>query len=162
MGEPFSAIFENLISWTESEQRKIKYFSGTALYENSFNLEKQNFSNGRVYLNLGKVGDIATVKLNGKEVITLWKPPYIADITDYAIDGKNKLEVSITNLWINRLVGDQKLPPDARKTKTNLRNSKGSYSLERFARPDGDKYLRYSGLMGPVKIQFSRIYDMHD
>ena len=160
LGEPFSAIFENLISWTESEQRKIKYFSGTALYENSFDLEKQNFSNSRVYLNLGKVGDIATVKLNGKEVITLWKPPYIADITDYTIDGKNKLEVSITNLWINRIVGDQKLPADARKTKTNLRNSIGSYSLERFARPDGDKYLRYSGLMGPVKLHYSKVYEI--
>jgi hypothetical protein len=162
LGEPFSAIFEDLISWTESEQRKIKYFSGTALYENSFNIKKQNFSYGRVYLNLGKVGDIATVILNGKEVSTFWKPPYIADITDYAIDGKNKLEVAVTNLWINRIVGDQKLPPGERKTKTNLRNSKGSYSLERFARPDGDKYLRYSGLIGPVRIQFSRIYDIYN
>ena len=65
-------------------------------------------------------------------------------------------------LWINRLIGDEKLPPEVRKTKTNLRNSKGSYSFERFARPDADKYLRHSGLMGPVEIQFSKIYDMHD
>ncbi len=159
LGDPFSATFEHLISWTESEQRKIKYFSGTALYEKSFNIEKQNFSNGRIYLTLGKVGDIATVKVNGKEVGTLWKPPYIADITDYVIGGENKLEVAVTNLWINRIVGDQKLPPEERKTNTNLRNSKGSYSFERFARPDADKYLRYSGLMGPVTIRFSKIYE---
>ena len=74
--------------------------------------------------------------------------------------GKNELEVLVTNLWINRLVGDQKLPPEERKTKTNLRNSKGNYSLDRFARPDGDKYLRYSGLMGPVKVEYSKVYNM--
>jgi hypothetical protein len=160
LGEPFSATFEDLISWTESKQRKIKYFSGTALYEKSFTIEKENASKGRAYLNLGKVGDIATVKLNGKEVGVYWKAPYIADITDFVKDGENKLEVSVTNLWINRLIGDEKLPPEERKTKTNLRNLKGSYSLERLARPDGDKYLRYSGLMGPVKVQFSQIYNM--
>jgi hypothetical protein len=160
LGEPFSATFEDLISWTESNQHKIKYFSGTALYENSFHIENNDMSKNRAYLNLGKVGDIATVKLNGEEVGIYWKAPYIPDITDYLKEGENILEVSVTNLWVNRLIGDEKLLPEERKTKTNLRNSKGRYSFERFARPDADKYLRYSGLMGPVKVQFSRIYDI--
>ncbi|HSH19195.1 MAG TPA: glycosyl hydrolase [Draconibacterium sp.] len=160
LGDSFSATFDNLISWTESERPKIKYFSGTARYENSFSVEKQSYLNGRVYVNLGKVGDIATVKVNGKVLGTIWKAPYIADITDYIIEGKNKLEVAVTNLWINRIVGDQKLPPEERKTNTNLRNLKGSYSFERFAMPDADKYLRFSGLMGPVRIQFSMIYEL--
>ncbi|MEX2569390.1 MAG: glycosylhydrolase-like jelly roll fold domain-containing protein [Cyclobacteriaceae bacterium] len=140
----------------------MKYFSGTALYKNSFHIENNDMSKNRAYLNLGKVGDIATVKLNGEEVGIYWKAPYISDITDYLKEGKNILEVSVTNLWVNRLIGDEKLPPEERKTETNLRNIEGRYSFERFAQPDGDKYLRYSGLMGPVKIQFSRIYDMHD
>lgn len=162
LGEPFSATFDELISWTESEQHKIKFFSGSALYEKSFTIEKQNVSKGRAYLNLGKVGDVATVKLNGKKVGVYWKAPYIADITDFVKDGENKLEVSVTNLWINRLIGDEKLPPEERKTSTNLRNVEGRYSFERFREPDADKYLRYSGLMGPVKVQFSVIYNMPD
>ena len=158
LGEPFSATFDNLISWTESDKHKIKYFSGTALYEKNFNIKKQNISNGRAYLNLGKVGDIATVKLNGEEVGVYWKPPYIADITDDIKEGENKLEISVTNLWINRLIGDEKLAPEERKTSTNLVNDKGRY--DKLTKSDADKYLRYSGLMGPVKIQFSRIYDI--
>ena len=128
-----------------------------------FLLEIYNFHGqklGKAYLNLGRVGDVATVRINGKEVGVYWKAPYIADITDYLVEGENALEVSVTNLWINRLVGDEKLPNDERKTNTNLRNIKGGYSFERFSKPDADKYLRYSGLMGPVKIQYSRIYEI--
>lgn len=158
LGKPFSATFDNLISWTESDNHKIKYFSGTARYEKKFNIKKQSISNGRAYLNLGKVGDIATVKLNGEQVGVYWKPPYIADITDDIQEGENKLEISVINLWINRLVGDEKLAPEERKTSTNLVNEKGRY--DKLTRSDADKYLRYSGLMGPVKIQFSNIYDI--
>jgi hypothetical protein len=158
LGKPFTATFDSLISWTESEKHKIKYFSGTALYEKSFNVPKQNMADGRAYLNLGKIGDIATVKMNGEEVGVYWKPPYIADITDYIKEGENKLEISVTNLWVNRLIGDQRLAPEERKTFTNLVNDTRRY--DKLSKPDADQYLRYSGLMGPVKIQFSRIYAM--
>ena len=158
LGEPFSSTFNELKSWTESERHQIKYFSGTALYENNFQLEKFDVLKNRAYLNLGKVGDIATVKLNGNEVGIYWKPPYIADITDYLQNGKNKLEISVTNLWVNRLIGDEKLPSEKRKTSTNMVNDKGRY--EKLKKPDADKYLRYSGLMGPVKVQFSNIYSI--
>jgi hypothetical protein len=158
LGEAFEDTFNELISWTESDKHAIKYFSGTALYKKSFTIEKHGISKGRTYLNLGKVGDIGTVKLNGKDVGTYWKPPYIADITDYLKEGKNKLEVSVTNLWINRLIGDEKLPPEERKTSTNLVNEKGRY--DKLTKPDADKYLRVSGLIGPVRIRFSKIYNL--
>ncbi len=158
MGEPLSVTLDTLKSWTESDKHAIKYFSGTALYEKSFAIEKHSISKGRTYLNLGKVGDIATVKLNNKDVGTYWKPPYMVDITDYVKEGENKLEVSVTNLWINRLIGDEKLPPEERKTSTNLVNDKGRY--EKLTRPDSDKYLRVSGLIGPVSVQFSKIFDL--
>ena len=157
LGEPFTSTFEELISWTESEKHKIKYFSGTALYEQSFIIEKQISTKGRTYLNLGKVGDIATVKVNGKEVGVYWKPPYIADVTDYIKEGANDLEIELTNLWINRLIGDEKLPHDERKTSTNLINET---RYNKLTKPDADKYLRVSGLLGPVKVQFSTIYDI--
>ena len=157
LGSPSSATFDELISWTDSEEHAIRYFSGTAFYEKSFFLEKQDISKGRTYLDLGKVGDIGTVKLNGNEVGTYWKPPYFADITDNVKAGENKLQVSVTNLWINRLIGDQKLPPYERKTSTNLVNEKGRY--DKLTQPDADRYLRVSGLLGPVSIQFSRLYE---
>jgi len=160
LGESFTTSFDQLISWTASEERKIKYFSGSAVYSKSFYVDDLDLRNERAYLNLGKVGDIAVVTLNGKKVCTLWKPPYLTDVTDYIVDGENKLEVSVTNLWINRLVGDQNLSPELRKTQTNLRNVKGSYSFERLEGPDSDKYLRFSGLMGPVKIIFSKLYNI--
>ena len=130
------------------------------MYEKSFNIEAQNISGGRTYLDLGKVGDIATIKLNGNEIGILWKPPYILDISDYINEGENKLEVAVTNLWINRLIGDEKLPPEERKTSTNLSNVEGRYSFDRFSEPDGDKYLRYSGLMGPVRVHFTKLFKM--
>ena len=158
LGEPFAATFSKLISWTESKQHQIKYFSGTALYEKRFNYQKSSNKEGRAYLNLGRVGDIATIKLNGKEVGTYWKAPYIADITNHLKEGDNKLEVSVTNLWINRLIGDEKLPPEERKTATNLVNEKGRYA--KLTTPNSDEYLRYAGLMGPVFIQFSGMHEL--
>ena len=88
---------------------------------------------------------------------TYWKPPYIADITDQVKEGKNKLEVSVTNLWINRLIGDEKLPQEERKTSTNLVNET---RYGKLTKPDADMYLRVSGLLGPVSVQFSEIYDI--
>lgn len=155
LGETFDSTFENLKSWTESEQHRIRYFSGTALYQKNFILENDSLPEGRAYLNLGRVGDIATIRLNGTEIGTYWKPPYIADVTDHLHNGENLLEIEVTNLWINRLIGDEKLPPGERKTSTNLVNEKGRY--EKLTKPDADNYLRFSGLIGPVKIQFSEI-----
>lgn len=158
LGEQFTATFDELKSWTESEKHGIKYFSGTALYEKNFEIDQENLSGENVYLNLGRVGDIATIKLNGKDVGTLWKPSYIADITDFVQSGDNKLEVSITNLWINRLLGDEKLPRKKRKTSTNLVNEA---RYDKIRESDADKYLRISGLLGPVNIQFSQIHKIH-
>jgi hypothetical protein len=156
LGEPFSSIFDSLISWTESGKHAIKYFSGTALYQNTFNLEESCISRGRAYLDLGKVGDIATIQLNGKEVGTCWKPPFIVDIKDFVKKGENNLEIEVSNLWVNRLIGDEKLPPEERRTCTNLVGDSSRYDKLRVG--DADCYLRVSGLLGPVKIQFSQKY----
>lgn len=153
LGEPFSAIYDPLKSWTESDNRHEKYFSGTARYTRSFTLDKAaTAANRRAYLDLGFVGDVATVRVNGREVGVLWMPPYTADITLFIQPGENVLAVEVTNQWINRLIGDQKLPPAERRTYTNVLNSKRSDHLKQ---PDADKYLRTSGLLGPVEIRFS-------
>jgi hypothetical protein len=158
LGEPFTATYGALKSWTESAKRDEKYFSGTARYTRSFVLAAAAVSqNRRAYLDLGFVGDIATVRINGREVGVLWKPPYIADVTGFLKPDDNTLEVEVTNQWINRLVGDLKLPPDQRRTSTNALHPKNKHAT-RLKQPDSDKFLRASGLLGPVGIRFSVVH----
>ncbi len=149
LGEPIDTEIDSLKSWTEFSQRAIKYFSGTARYTKTFNLSGRLLTNGRVYLDLGNVQELATIRLNGRDVSTCWISPYRADITDYLKTGKNILEIDVTNLWANRLIGDGKLSPKDRRTQTNI---------NKFDSPDAENYLRVSGLLGPVKLQFSQIH----
>jgi hypothetical protein len=155
LGEPFSATCGTLESWTYSANRTEKYFSGTARHTRTFPLDAALAPERRAYLNLGFVGDVATVRVNGRDVGTLWKPPYLADVTGFLKPGDNRLEVDVTNQWVNRLIGDWQLPPSERKTSTNLMESKYS---QRLKRPDAGLYLRASGLIGPVELRFSRIH----
>jgi hypothetical protein len=54
--------------------------------------------------------------------------------------GTNRLEIAVTNLWPNRLIGDQQLPPEKRKTHTNI------------TKFHADSPLMPSGLLGPVRL----------
>jgi hypothetical protein len=92
------------------------------------------------YLDLGKVKDIAEVTLNNQKITILWKKPYRINITPYIHKGLNKISVKITNLWPNRLIGDQYLPVDQRYAFTNI---------GKFTR---NSPLLESGLLGPVRI----------
>ena len=74
----------------------------------------------RLYLDLGRVQVMAEVKLNGKDLGILWKPPFRLDVTDAARAGENQLEVKVVDLWINRQIGDEQLPEDS------SRNAKGT------------------------------------
>ncbi len=150
LGESFKIETDELKSWTNFSQREIKYFSGTARYSQTFTLSRNSTEKGRVYLDLGNVQEIATVRLNGSEITTCWIAPFRADITDYLKDGDNKLEIDVSNMWPNRLIGDGKLPKDERLTRTNIKTFDG---------PDAEKHLRVSGLLGAVKLQFTQIYE---
>jgi len=144
-GKFADTVFEKLSSWTESGEEFIKYFSGTAEYKNTFVLTSIQIKNKKLYLDLGNVQELAEVILNGKNIGVSWMPPFIVDITDMVKTGNNELCVRVTNLWPNRLIGDQNLPEDKRKTKTNI---------QKFKKDDP---LRVSGLLGPVKIVISKI-----
>ena len=96
-------------------------------------------------LDLGNVQEMASVIINGHQMAVKWCAPYLFDITPFAKQGTNELQVEVVNLWPNRLIGDSKLPEDKRLTKTNI---------NKFNSPDAEKYLRISGLLGPVKIIF--------
>ena len=91
----------------------MKYFSGTATYSKQLKLSPGAPSGERrLYLDLGWVHVIAQVRLNDKDLGLLWKPPFRVDITAAARRGDNKLEVLVTNQWVNRLIGDEQLPPE--------------------------------------------------
>ncbi len=139
-GAPKETIMNELNSWTVNADSGIKYFSGTAVYSKTFDANKTWFKPGKqILLDLGKVGDIAEVTLNGKKMDTIWKAPYQTDITQAIKPGKNELIIKVTNEWTNRLIGD-KLGPDKK-------------ILDSYTNPFGGQYqLTESGLIGPVRL----------
>jgi hypothetical protein len=99
-----------LISLHRNSDAGVKYFSGTAVYTNTFSVANKST---RWLLDLGAVEVIAQVNLNGVDFGTLWKRPYQLDVTNTVQKGVNKLDVRVTTLWPNRLIGDEQLPePD--------------------------------------------------
>ena len=115
-----------------------KAFSGKAVYHTTFNMDGIA-DNTRYSLDLGEVEMIAKVTLNGKEVATKWSYPYSMDITPYLQPGENKLDVTVTSTWFNRLAYDAGLPEQERKTWTINGPKEGSP-------------LKDYGLLGPVEI----------
>ena len=110
---PDRVTLERLISWTDHPNPGVKYFSGTATYHRRFELPGGFAAHDRaLYLDLGRVAVIAEAKLNGRDLGILWKPPFRVDITEALQAGANELTVNVVNLWPNRLIGDDMLPPD--------------------------------------------------
>ncbi|GAA4319446.1 hypothetical protein GCM10023149_18120 [Mucilaginibacter gynuensis] len=113
MGAPASVMFPGLMSWTKSDIDGIKYYSGTAVYKKHVNLTDAMIGKDKMLeLDLGSVRVMAEVTLNGHNLGVFWKAPFRVDITDAAKAGDNELEIRVTNLWINRLIGDAQLPDD--------------------------------------------------
>jgi hypothetical protein len=113
LGAPAQAEFDKLISWPDSPDPGIKYFSGTATYSRKISITPEQLAKpNRLFLDLGRVQVIAQIRLNGKDLATLWTFPFRTDITDAAHSGDNDLEIRVTNLWPNRLIGDENLPAE--------------------------------------------------
>jgi hypothetical protein len=146
-GAPPSVIFDRLISWTESEDPGVKYFSGTATYQNSFHLDAGSVKK-KMILDLGEVRDVAEVFINGKSAGILWKKPFQADISQLVKAGENDLKIEIVNLWVNRMTGDMLSDPKDRFCRTNQPYAKSEVW------PGGDEPFRLqtAGLLGPVTI----------
>jgi len=110
---PERVTLERLISWTDHPHPGVKYFSGTGTYHRRFELPAGFAAPDRAwYLDLGRVAVIAEAKLNEHDLGILWKPPFRVDITEALQTGPNELTVNVVNLWPNRLIGDDMLPPD--------------------------------------------------
>jgi hypothetical protein len=140
-GAPPQVRLDALSSWTSSTDPGVKYFSGTATYTKEVQAAPAWFRPGtKVMLDLGKVKEIAEVSVNGKPLGIFWKAPFQADVTGALKPGANHLEIKVTNLWPNRMIGDQQ--PSAAKR----------YTFTDYKPYTKDSPLLESGLLGPVTL----------
>lgn len=136
------ATFEKLDDWTTRPEENIRYYSGKAVYRKAFSLESAVLSRqSYLELDLAKVHGLATVRLNGKTLTTLWTAPWRVDVTGVIKAGRNELEIEVVNAWNNRLVGDKALPVEKRRK-----------WLAKDTIPPNAPLLP-SGLIGPVTLR---------
>lgn len=134
-------------SWTASPDPGVRYFSGTATYRTDVDVKRT--AGERVSLTLTDLREICTVRINGTSVATLWAMPYRLDITDSLTEGRNSLELDVTNLWPNRIIGDAQPSTTRTYTRTNIRKyTAGSALLP-------------SGLIGPVALEIEGTARLH-
>lgn len=138
-GAPESAQLQQLIPLNEHADPGIKYFSGIARYRKSFGLPQGYAPGSPLRLDLGQIGDVAEVQINGHEAGTVWHEFQQIDIGDLVTEGENTLEVRVANLWVNRLIGDAQ--PNANKV---------AWTSTPVYLPDAP--LRPAGLIGPVSL----------
>ncbi len=154
-GAPAEANFDKLISWTESDNEGIKYFSGTACYFKTILVQKGDINNTKIELSLGEICDVAEVYINGKSAGIVWKPPYTLDITELVQTGENELKVEVVNQWVNRLTGDMLSEPGDRYCRTNQPYiTRDDMGYDNWAEGGDETFrLKTSGLLGPVTIE---------
>lgn len=166
-------VFDTLQDWTKNLQKGIKYFSGTAAYSKNFNLPVADFKNTQVplYIDLGIVKHIAHVYLNGKDLGVVWTAPWHVQVPPGILKKQhNNLVIEVTNVWANRLIGDEQEPADCEWIpgyisggyslkafpdwflKKEPRPSKGRYCFTTWNYFTKDSPLVSSGLIGPVTI----------
>ncbi len=134
---------EQLVDWTQRPEPGIKHYSGTATYRCAeFDLPPSaaTAAHGALYLDLGSLKNVAEVRLNGRDLGVVWTQPYRVEISSAVQPRHNRLEIRVTNLWPNRLIGDESLPEGQRFTHTNVKKFKRGAPL------------LPSGLRGPVRI----------
>lgn len=168
--------FNSLIDWKDHPMDSINYYSGTATYTKKLNVPA-NFkgSDKRVLLDLGQVNIVAEVKINGENAGVVWLPPFQLDVSDYIKAGENILEIAVTNLWSNRLIGDERYPANDDGYQLESHNPTGlmpQWYVNNEPRPEGlrttfttapfykkDDPLMPSGLVGPVRlIGYKKVY----
>ncbi len=178
-GAPDSIRMERLASLHLHPDVGVRHFSGTAHYEATFEWKTAPDRKRRVHLGLGRVGVIAEVTLNGSDLGALWKPPFRMDVTDALRQGTNRLEVRVTNLWLNRIIGDEQMPAEAtygsaaRPGFGNAIQKLPEWFLQGKPKPPGGRVtfttwkhwdakgpLSESGLIGPVVLETAEFWPL--
>jgi hypothetical protein len=166
-GAPAEVTLPGLISLHQHSDPGVKYFSGTATYSKQIIVPPCALSSGLdLYLDLGWVHVMAQVRVNGRNLGLLWKPPFRMDITGAVRPGENKLEVLVTNNWVNRLIGDEQLTPENEYKPNGPIQALPDWYLQGKPKPPGgrttfatwkhfdkDSPLLASGLVGPVRLR---------
>lgn len=106
------ATLDNL---SDNANDSIRYFSGTATYTTSVNLDRTGRGE-HMFMTFDNVGTMAKVYINGKYAGGVWTAPYRLDVTDFVKNGRNDVKVEVVNTWVNRIVGDMNLPESERET----------------------------------------------
>lgn len=161
-GGPALKKFDELSDWSQCQEDGIRFYSGIALYSKTFDLPEITMSGNRsdICLSLGKVRNLARVRLNGKDLGVLWTDPWEVNITEAVKKKNNHLEIEVANLWINRLIGDEAEPwdgvekgrwPEWLLNGTGRPTKRFAFTTHRFYKATDP--LVESGLLGPVSIQ---------
>ena len=173
-GAPESISLSELAPLQKHSNPGVRYFAGTATYEHEFNLPASWLEVGRrVFVDLGRVAVSADVRVNGRELGVLWKPPFRIEATDVLRAGSNRLEVRVDTLWPNRLIGDEHLAPENEYDQRNgAIEQLPAWFTHGEPRPPGgrvtfatwqffkkDDPLVESGLLGPVCLCNARRWD---
>jgi len=137
-GPAESVEFATLESWTRHQNPAIRYYSGIASYSQDVDVTFQ--PGERIFLEVGQVGELAEVKINGRSCGTIWAAPFRLEVTASLKSGKNRIEIEVANHWANRIIGDASQPESERITKTNIQ------------RLTVETPLVESGLIGPVRL----------
>jgi hypothetical protein len=172
LGAPPEITLPELVSLHKHSEDGVKYFSGTATYSKRFSVPAgATAGDKRLFLDLGWVEVLAEVRLNSKELGSLWKAPYRVDITEAVRTGDNDLEIRVTNLWPNRLIGDEQLPPENEYDMSGglfggeikrlpdwyvqgkPKPPGGRITFTTWKHYDKDSPLLESGLVGPVRLR---------
>jgi hypothetical protein len=140
-GAPSPITLNKLISWSESPDAGVKYFSGVGAYTKAIDAKTAWFKAGtHIWIDLGEVRNLAEVTVNGKSLGTVWHAPYRVDMTSALKPGANELTIKVTNAWVNRLIGDQQPDAATKYTFTTVKPYKANSPL------------LPSGLLGPVSL----------
>jgi hypothetical protein len=140
-GGPEQIDLDRLRSWSEDAREGVKYYSGAATYVKTVNVPAEVLKpGGHVWLDLGEVAELAEVTVNGRPAGIAWKTPYRLDVTKALKPGSNRIAIAVTNLWVNRIIGD--LQPGVTKT----------YTFTGYKAYTADSPLLKSGLLGPVEL----------
>jgi len=142
--------FDKLEDWAVRPEEAIRHFSGTATYRAAFEASAEE-AKSPLLLDLGVVNHVARVRLNGRDLGVAWTAPWRVNLTGAIKAGTNVLEIEVTNLWTNRLIGDGQLPTDKKRTVT---------TWTQYSKPDPKTKKPFepisSGLLGPVTLQVAK------
>lgn len=167
-GPKETVTFANLTDWTTNADPAIRHYSGTALYRKNFDLASAPTKDS--VLQLGTIHHLARVRLNDRDLGVVWCAPWQVRVPAGLLKERdNRLEIAVTNVWANRLIGDEQEPADCEWLPGHM----GGQYLKRFpdwfvresARPSAKRFtfttwnyftknspLIPSGLLGPVSV----------